>query len=348
MVKHLVGLATCFARTLDPPYKDRRYKGLPMAVSLWMPWRWTAELRRHGVLGINARNCEYVLPGNPRPFYPRVDDKQFTKQLVPRAEYPRAGDLRRHRAPRRHSQFPGDDPTAAGVRHQAGPGSEGRGIMVIAGHDGQQFRHSSGEHWQFDDLTYHLADHPRRALFAGRPARRGDHRAADRAAPGVREAGRGGHARLRIMLYRCVPVMAMVRLPTRPRAAGPTCTKGPWRAGIHLAGGRTLGGVCQDRAVSVHPDTGPRSPACRSRLERLGGRVDKLAEALELDYLGVDFVLDAAAGPVVLEANARPGLSIQVANRRGLLPRLAFLNAQPAERFALAERKSLIAEVAGV
>ncbi len=40
-----------------------------------------------------------------------------------------------------------------------------------------------------------------------------------------------------------------------------------------------------------------------------------LGDALELGYLGVDFVIDAETGPVVLEANARPGLAIQVAHR---------------------------------
>ena len=37
-------------------------------------------------------------------------------------------------------------------------------------------------------------------------------------------------------------------------------------------------------------------------------------------YIGVDIVLDQGLGPMVLEANARPGLAIQIANRRGLLP----------------------------
>ena len=56
----------------------------------------------------------------------------------------------------------------------------------------------------------------------------------------------------------------------------------------------------------------------------------KLADGLELGYLGVDFVLDARLGPIVLEANARPGLAIQVANRRGLCPRLQFIDAAAA------------------
>ena len=35
-------------------------------------------------------------------------------------------------------------------------------------------------------------------------------------------------------------------------------------------------------------------------------------------YLGVDIVLARDRGPLVLEINARPGLSIQLANRYGL------------------------------
>jgi D-alanine-D-alanine ligase-like ATP-grasp enzyme len=38
-----------------------------------------------------------------------------------------------------------------------------------------------------------------------------------------------------------------------------------------------------------------------------------------MDYIGVDIVLDAQLGPLMLEINARPGLSIQVANQQGLL-----------------------------
>ena len=41
-----------------------------------------------------------------------------------------------------------------------------------------------------------------------------------------------------------------------------------------------------------------------------------------LGYMGADIVLDKVHGPLLLELNARPGLAIQVANSRGLEPRL--------------------------
>ena len=52
-----------------------------------------------------------------------------------------------------------------------------------------------------------------------------------------------------------------------------------------------------------------------------------VAAAVGLGYLGVDIVVDADQGPMLLEANARPGLAIQIANACGLLPRLAAIDA---------------------
>ncbi len=50
-----------------------------------------------------------------------------------------------------------------------------------------------------------------------------------------------------------------------------------------------------------------------------------------MGYIGVDFVIDAKLGAVVLEANARPGLAIHVAHGIGLLPRLEFIDSLPRE-----------------
>jgi len=52
----------------------------------------------------------------------------------------------------------------------------------------------------------------------------------------------------------------------------------------------------------------------------------KLSDALEMGYVGIDFVIDADTGPVVLEANARPGLAIQLAHRQGIVPRLKYID----------------------
>jgi hypothetical protein len=51
-----------------------------------------------------------------------------------------------------------------------------------------------------------------------------------------------------------------------------------------------------------------------------------------LGYIGTDVVLDKVLGPQLLELNARPGLAIQVANGRGLLPRLRHIESLTSRR----------------
>jgi glutathione synthase/RimK-type ligase-like ATP-grasp enzyme len=48
----------------------------------------------------------------------------------------------------------------------------------------------------------------------------------------------------------------------------------------------------------------------------------KVSRAVGMGYIGVDIVLDSTRGPLLLEANARPGLAIQISNAQGLLPPL--------------------------
>ena len=180
----------------------------------WGPLRLATpgELRRAGVLGINRRNGDYVLPHNPREHYPRVDDKYLTKQLCHARQIP---------VPETYALIEryGDVPKfldLVGHREQfvikPASGSEGRGIMVIARHDGSEFFSSGDEHWLLADLTYHLmtilsglyslAGQPDRIIIEQRIRRH----------PAFDDVAVGGTPDVRIVLYRCVPVMAMVPL----------------------------------------------------------------------------------------------------------------------------------------
>ena len=62
--------------------------------------------------------------------------------------------------------------------------------------------------------------------------------------------------------------------------------------------------------------------------------------------MGADVVVDARAGPVILEMNARPGLAIQLANRIGLQHRLDAVDALPDRPRTLAERVACGREIA--
>jgi alpha-L-glutamate ligase-like protein len=94
-------------------------------------------------------------------------------------------------------------------------------------------------------------------------------------------------------------------------------------AGIDLGSGITFGGVSGNSLVETHPDTGhPIAGFEIPHWDQIMSMAAQCYEAVELGYLGVDIVLDRDLGPLILELNARPGLNIQLANRRGLRGRL--------------------------
>jgi alpha-L-glutamate ligase-like protein len=312
-------------------------------------WAWPSELRKRGVLGLNARNADYVMAVNPRCHYPRVDNKLLTKTICEQRGIPVPqtygviecqGDVRRF-------------PDLVGDRQEfvikPAEGSEGRGIIVVVGNDGNRLTTSGGEHVSIADARYHLSTilsglyslggQPDRAILEQRIVRH----------PAFEKIAVGGTPDIRIILYRCVPVMAMVRLPTKASRGRANLHQGAVAAGIDLATGRTLGGVCRNRAVAEHPDTGAPIRGLEVPLwNRVIDASMHLADALELGYLGVDFVLDVEHGPVILEANARPGLAIQVANRAGLHPRVQFIDQQPTAMLAAERRRQLIPQLAAM
>ena len=320
-----------------------------MARSKWRFWLWPSELREAGVLGMNRRNAVHVLSSNPRCYYPRVDDKWQTKQIceargirVPEtyAVIERQGDVRRF------IELIGDRQEFVIKPAQ---GSGGRGILVVVRHDGLQFQTSSGQHIAWLDLCYHLSTilsglyslggQPDKVIVEQRIVRH----------PVFDGVAVGGTPDVRIILYRSVPVMTMVRLPTQSSRGRANLHQGAVAAAIDLVTGITFGGVCRGRTVTQHPDTGkPIAGLQIPEWERLVNGAMDLADGLELGYLGIDFVLDAEYGPVILEANARPGLAIQVANRRGLVPRLDLVDSQPPEMLRPERRLELVAQLAAL
>src|SRR5262249_8259025 len=133
---------------------------------------------------------------------------------------------------------------------------------------------------------------------------------------------------IRVILYRHEPAMAMLRLPTKASNGRANLHQGGIGTGVDLSSGLTHHAVQRNRFVLEHPDTGVavvgrRVPHWKEVLDTSR----RVAEAVGLGYVGVDIVIDAEQGPMLLEANARPGLAIQIANARGLLPRLAEIDA---------------------
>jgi alpha-L-glutamate ligase-like protein len=199
-------------------------------------------------------------------------------------------------------------------------GSGGRGVLVIVAREGEAFVRAQGQRISFSGLRYH-ASTTLSGLYSlgGQP----DHAIVEERIvphPAFEGLAVAGTPDIRIIVYRGVPAMAMLRLPTKASGGRANLHQGAVAAGIDLETGRTFGGVCRNHAIIAHPDTelaigGLRIP----HWDRAVAMAKSLSEAVGMGYVGVDIVLDAVKGPVVLEANARPGLAVQIANRGGLL-----------------------------
>jgi alpha-L-glutamate ligase-like protein len=314
-----------------------------MSVHPWRFWAWPHELWRKGILGMNRRNAEYILAVNPRRNFPNVDDKVRTKEIcqacginVPKTYsiISRYGDTHRfHELVKDLNEF---------VIKPA-RGSGGRGIVVVACQLEHAFMTTSGQLLTRSDLRTHLATIlsglfslsglPDVAIIEERIVR---HNAFD-------EYVSCGTPDVRIILYRAVPVMAMVRLPTKASQGRANLHQGAVAAALDLRTGCAFGGVCKNRTIAKHPDTGAFIQGFNvPQWDDLLRSAMLLADHLGMGYVGVDFVIDKEKGPVVLEANARPGLAIQVANRCGLLNRLQFVDQQSKETLPLDRRLAML------
>jgi alpha-L-glutamate ligase-like protein len=151
---------------------------------------------------------------------------------------------------------------------------------------------------------------------------------------------------VRVIVYRGVPVMAMIRLPTTRSEGRANLHQGAVAAAVDLETGVTYGGVCENRSVTRHPDT--KQPIAGIEIPQWRELLDaamRMGDALEMGYVGIDFVIDINMGPVVLEANARPGLAIQLAHGEGILPRLAFVDSLSQEQRMGQRRLELIPQI---
>lgn len=119
--------------------------------------------------------------------------------------------------------------------------------------------------------------------------------------------------------------MAMLRLPTKDSGGKANLQQGAIGVGIDLASGVTTTALWgKKKMIDYVPGTrlllsGIKIPNWKDILEM----AVRCQEISGLGFLGADIAIDKERGPVILELNARPGLSIQIANLAGLKSRLS-------------------------
>jgi alpha-L-glutamate ligase-like protein len=285
-------------------------------------------LRLAGVLGLNRRNSEYTLKYNQRRFYPLVDDKVLCKQRLTERGLP-VPDL--IGVVEFNSQAAHLEQIISDCREfviKPANGSGGSGILVITDRKADYFLDSESRLVLKEDLVHHLTN-----VIGGLYSLGGQPDVAMIESlvhfdPLFAQLTYHGVPDIRVIVFKGYPVMAMTRLPTRMSHGKANLHQGAIGVGIDLASGVTMGGVSGNSLVETHPDTGHRIEGFQvPHWARIMDMAAQCYEAVELGYLGVDIVLDRDLGPLILELNARPGLNIQLANRRGLRTRLDAIEA---------------------
>ncbi|NER32963.1 MAG: alpha-L-glutamate ligase-like protein [Oscillatoria sp. SIO1A7] len=294
-----------------------------------LSWARPGELKERGVLGINNRNSNYVLVYNPRSSYPQVDNKVLTKQLCVKWGIT---------APKTYSEIQFHGEIQQQLSHLAkypdfvikpARGHGGQGILILAQQAAYQFITPSGKQLTMPDLQHHLS-----RILSGLYSLGGQPDTAiieQRLVPHARwdAIAVQGIPDIRLILFQGIPIMAMTRLPTLASQGKANLHQGGIAMGIDLVTGQTYGGVCNNRVITTHPDTGqPLAGFLIPHWESILAASIQLACCLDLDYIGIDFAIDATEGPMVLDVNARPGLAIQIANRQGICCRLEFVDRQ--------------------
>ena len=282
-----------------------------------------SSLREQGVMGLNRRNLDYVSGYNDRSAYPLVDNKLRTKQLAARAGIPTPElihDLaRQYEVEAVRAQLDGLDEFVI----KPAQGSGGRGILVIAGRDGRDFVKSNGEKVGIRHVKRLLTNIISGLYSLGGRMDSAIIESLVKAHSMFASISVGGVPDIRVIVFQGYPVMAMLRLGTHASDGRANLHQGAVGVGLDIRNGQSVGAVQNDRAITHHPDSQelldgiviPNWP----ELLRMASRC---FDVTNLGYLGCDIVIDAHAGPLLLEMNARPGLAIQIANGTGLDSRL--------------------------
>ena len=280
-------------------------------------------LRERGILGMNRRNLTFIGANNPRRNYQLVDNKLLTKKaaLERNVVVPELYGVIEHQFQINRMLEMLEGREAFVIKPVQGSG--GKGILVITSRDGDHFVKSSGGVTDDRDLRRHTSN-----ILAGLHSLGGRNDAAMIEAlidfnPLLAEYSYEGVPDIRVIVFRGVPVMAMMRCATHASDGKANLHQGAVGVGLDIGEGFSVAAVQHGSLVTHHPDTG----ACFKslRLPDWDAILDLAASCAEmtgLGYLGADIVLDRTRGPMLLELNARPGLAIQVANQEGLIHRL--------------------------
>lgn len=278
------------------------------------------------LLGMNARNLNYIRPFNPARGKRIADQKLLSKKILSAQYLPVSKLIAKIRSQQELEIFDWASlPDTFALKPNRGFGGEGI-VVVFARKKGRSdaWVKADGSIVTIQDLqshienildgTYSLSNTPDVAFFEERL----------KLLKLFKPYSWKGIPDIRVIVFNQVPVMAMLRLPTKESGGKANLHLGGIGVGIDMANGTTTTAIIgKGRILETVPDTrlllsGIKIPYWKTIL-KMAVEAQKITG---LGYLGADVAIDRDLGPVILEINARPGLSIQSANLSGLKERL--------------------------
>jgi alpha-L-glutamate ligase-like protein len=284
------------------------------------------KLRKFGIIGMNQRNFGLVARYNPRRLYPLVDDKLKTKLLAQKAgiTVPKLlGTLLYQHDVRKLEKLltAYDEFVIKPVK-----GSGGKGILVISRREHNLYFKPGGDMLSLMEIKRHVSD-----IISGLHSLGGKPdtvmiESLIKIDPAFSDYSYEGVPDLRVIVLQGYPLMAMLRLATHASDGKANLHQGAVGVGIDIGTGNALHAVQFGKPIQHHPDTRKTfSELAIPHWDKLLSLAAACYEMTGLGYLGVDIVLDRDLGPMIIELNARPGLSIQIANNAGLIPRVSMV-----------------------
>ncbi|MCX6734949.1 MAG: DUF1704 domain-containing protein [Candidatus Peregrinibacteria bacterium] len=275
-----------------------------------------------GILGINARNLLYMRPYNPKKAVKLADDKIKTKQFLSARDIPvpKLYGIIRDTIELEKFDF-NALPDSFALKPNTGYGGEGI-IPVTEVKDGYYYT-AGGTKLSKEEMKDHIRD-----ILDGRfsISNVSDFAFFEQYIEADERIGKYSYEGLpdiRVIVHNLIPVMAMLRLPTKESKGKANLHIGAVGIGIDIAKGQTTHISYKNRIIEELPDgMGSIKGLNIPFWDQILTIASTVQLVTNLGYMAVDICIDKNTGPVLLEINARAGLGVQIANLAPLRKRL--------------------------
>ena len=276
------------------------------------------------VLGLNARSQIFSYRYNSSKGKATAGSKIRTEKALSKAQIPNPEIFKVFRDPSDVVGFKWEKlPEAFALKPSMGLGGEGIIVVKRKARDGEGWITTQRKRVTVDDFKLHILDILEGAYSMGNVPDMafiqeyvGRHKS-------FRKFAYRGTPDIRVIVFNKVPVMAMLRLPTKESGGRANLHQGAIAAGIDIATGITTKAIWHGEQILYKPGTKRKLRGIKiPDWDAILTLAVRCQEVTGLGYLGADIVLHPEKGPMVLELNSEPGLSIQLANMAGLRKRL--------------------------